>query len=255
MRTALGGGNTIGSIPQALGGGLVALSRIAGTTSDNIVSARLVTATGELITVDNSTPDLLWALKGAGQFFGMVTELTLRTYPLSILGTDDGTIYSANLIFDISKTGEIAKVAHKLMDIKDQNAANLAVIVSNPEMGSPVFLFICMFLGPAIGAENYLAPLKALGPMMVRGESVEYPRVNDSADPFTIKGDFKKLEVQGLPEFNPEPWQRIADAFVETTKKFPDIVMGGYGFEFTTGTQKPVELDSAWAHRDVKVWM
>ncbi|KAG4411135.1 hypothetical protein IFR04_015734 [Cadophora malorum] len=73
----LGGGNTIGSVPQALGGGLCALSKQCGNTSDNVLSARLVTATGELITVDSNRSDLLWALKGAGQYFGLVTELTL----------------------------------------------------------------------------------------------------------------------------------------------------------------------------------
>lgn len=208
-----------------------------------------------MITVDSSTPDLLWALKGAGQFFGIVTELTLRTYPLSILGTDDGTVYTANLIFDVSKTGEIAKVARKLMDIKDRNAANLGVVVANPELGAPVFLFISLYYGPAVEAEKYLEPLKALGPMMVTGDMVEYPRVNDSADPFTVKGDYKKLELAGIPEFDPEPWQEIANDFIETKKAYPDIVMGGYGFEFVTGVEKNVELDSAWAHRDVHCWV
>jgi hypothetical protein len=88
---------------------ICALTKICGSTSDNILSARLITAAGELITIDNSTPDLLWALKGAGQFFGLVTELTLRTYPLSILGTDDGTVYTGTFIFDIPKVGELAK--------------------------------------------------------------------------------------------------------------------------------------------------
>jgi hypothetical protein len=31
--------------------------------------------------------------------------------------------------------------------------------------------------------------------------------------------------------------------------------MGGYGFEWTTGKQKEIELDSAWAHRDLQCWV
>lgn len=48
---------------------------------DNILSVRLTTATGETITVSNtSNPDLFWALRGAGQNFGIVTEATYRIY-------------------------------------------------------------------------------------------------------------------------------------------------------------------------------
>lgn len=66
IRTALGGANTVGVIPQALGGGLCALSHLCVNTSDNILSARLITAAGQLITVDSRGPDLLWAVEGAG---------------------------------------------------------------------------------------------------------------------------------------------------------------------------------------------
>lgn len=100
---ALGSGSTIGVIPNALGGGISALTHLCGTTSDNIISAKLITATGELVTIDNSTPELLWALKGAGQYFGLVTELTLQACPLSTLGTNDGSIWTGTYIFEISQ--------------------------------------------------------------------------------------------------------------------------------------------------------
>lgn len=253
--TSLGGGNTIGTIPQALGGGICALTKLCGTTSDNILSVRLITATGELIIVDDSTPDLLWALKGAGQFFGLVTELTLRTYPLSILGTSDGTVYTGTFIFDVPSVGEVAKVAHQFMDEKDHNSATLAVVTLNPHVQKPVFLVMCIYFGPAAEAEKFLEPIKALNPMMVMGSMVNYTKVNDSIDPFTVKGDFKRFNLAGVPSFDPEPWQGIAESFVEQTKKYPDMKMGGYGFEWTTGVQKEVELDSAWAHRDLKCWV
>jgi hypothetical protein len=116
--------------------------KICGTTSDNIVSARLITATGELVTVDSSKPDLLWALKGAGQFFGLITELTLRAYPFSILGTDDGTIWSGAFMLDITKAGEVAKVAEKLMDDKEHNSASLCIITTNPHTGTPCVMLM-----------------------------------------------------------------------------------------------------------------
>ncbi|PMD57104.1 Glucooligosaccharide oxidase [Hyaloscypha bicolor E] len=253
--TSLGGGNTIGTIPQGIGGGICALTKLCGTTSDNILSARMVTAAGSIITVDDSTPDLLWALKGAGQFFGLVTELTLRTYPLSILGMDDGSVYTGTFIFDIPQVGEVTKLAHQFMNVKDHNSAVLAVVTLNPQLQKPCFLLMCIYFGPAIEAEKFLEPFKALSPMMAVGSMVDYTNINDSMDPFTVKGDYKCFNLAGVPRFDPAPWQGIAESFVELTKAFPDIKMGGYGFEWTTGKQKEIELDSVWAHRDLQFWV
>lgn len=140
------------------------------------------------------------------------------------------------------------------MDIKDQNSATLAVVTLNPHTAAPCFLLMCVYFGPATEAEKFLEPFKALSPVMAMGSVVTYTAVNDGIDPFTVKGDYKRFNLAGIPRFDPAPWQGITESFVELTKRYPDIKSGGYGFEWTTGTQKAIELDSAWAHRDLKCW-
>ncbi|PVH80647.1 FAD-binding domain-containing protein [Cadophora sp. DSE1049] len=251
----LGGGNTIGSVPQALGGGLCALSKLGGNTSDNILSARLITATGKLITVDSSTPDLLWALKGAGQYFGLTTSLTLQAYPISTLRSDDGTLWTGTYIFAIDKTGSLASVAAILMDDEEHNSANIAVVTLNPESGSPCLLVMCLFFGSTAEAEQYTSPIKALGPVVVMENRIKYSEINDGMDAFCAKGGFKRFKLMGAKRFDPEPWAEVADIFVDLKKQCPDVISGGHGFEWVTGKQKKIGGDSAWAHEEVKVWV
>lgn len=75
---------SVGVSGVTLGGGFGLAARHFGLTTDNLVAVKIVTADGQLRTVNRQTdPDLLWALKGGGGGnFGVVTEFTFSVYPL-----------------------------------------------------------------------------------------------------------------------------------------------------------------------------
>ena len=79
--TASSTAGCIGWTGWALGGGYGPLNSYTGFGVDNILSAKVVTADGNVVEEDGSS-DLLWGLRGAGGNLGVVVESTVRTYTL-----------------------------------------------------------------------------------------------------------------------------------------------------------------------------
>jgi hypothetical protein len=93
-----------------LGGGMGWLSRKHGLSIDNLVSAEVVTADGQIrraSEVDN--PDLFWAIRGGGGNFGVVTEFEFRLHEV-------GPMVNFGLLFwDLSQGTEVLRLARDVM--------------------------------------------------------------------------------------------------------------------------------------------
>jgi FAD/FMN-containing dehydrogenase len=88
----------------ALNGGIGWLRNKYGLTCDNLVSAELVTAAGEVVTANASeNTDLFWALKGGGGNFGVVTSFEFALHPVGPLVA---VVFS---IYPISSTRSVMK--------------------------------------------------------------------------------------------------------------------------------------------------
>jgi FAD/FMN-containing dehydrogenase len=77
---AMGNSGTVGMAGLTLGGGYGPLSGACGLAADNLLGAEIVLADGRRVTTD-AEPDLLWALRGGGNF-GVVTSLRVRLHPV-----------------------------------------------------------------------------------------------------------------------------------------------------------------------------
>jgi FAD/FMN-containing dehydrogenase len=101
-----------------LGGGMGWLTRQAGLSIDNLVSAQVVTANGQIRRAStDENPDLFWAIRGGGGNFGVVTEFEFRLHEV-------GPVVQAGLLFwDLEQGRDVLRLAREIIAAlpRDQN--------------------------------------------------------------------------------------------------------------------------------------
>jgi FAD/FMN-containing dehydrogenase len=162
----------VGVTGYTVGGGAGWLSRAYGFASDSLVRAEVVTAEGELATVEaDSRPDLFWALRGGGGNFAVVTALEFRLHPAE-------RVYGGMAMYDVGRAREaLALYRDWALDEPDESNTALTVMTTPPlpqlpeaVRGRRVLILRALYLGGAADAERVLAPLReAGGPPLVDG--------------------------------------------------------------------------------------
>ena len=101
----------VGAVGATMGAGVGRYQGIHGLILDNLLSVRLVTAAGNIITASaTKNADLFWGFRGAGMNFGVVISATYKIYDL----TNGGQVQDADLIFVAPQNGSYFDILSSL---------------------------------------------------------------------------------------------------------------------------------------------
>jgi FAD/FMN-containing dehydrogenase len=162
--------STTGVAGLTLGGGFGWTTRKFGLTIDNLLSADLVTADGQLLHVNgNQNSNLFWALRGGGGNFGVVTSFEFRLNPLN------PTVLSGLVIHPLEKAPELLRAYRRIEAAAPDELTIWVVLRKAPPLpflpqewhGREVMIFALCWCGDMEAGETAVAELRGLGQPIV----------------------------------------------------------------------------------------
>ncbi|HQY30812.1 MAG TPA: FAD-binding oxidoreductase, partial [Thermomicrobiales bacterium] len=159
-----------------LGAGFGYLNGTYGLAIDNLVGAELVTAAGDVLEVnDTSHPDLMWALRGGGGNFGVVTRFDLRVYP----GTE---VLGGMVLYPWPVARDLLRLYRDTCATAPDELIMYAACLTAPDGNKAVGVIAC-WRGDLAQGQEVLAPIRAFGPPIVDLiEPCAYSRMNTLVD-------------------------------------------------------------------------
>jgi hypothetical protein len=118
----------VGATGYTLGGGLGWLARRDGLCANRLRAAEVVLADGTIARIDDETdPDLLWALRGGGGNYAIVTamEMQLISQP---------TVYAGNLVFPLERAAEVVPAWRDWVLGLPDEATSTIMLIRIPDM-------------------------------------------------------------------------------------------------------------------------
>ncbi len=202
-----------------LSGGMGYLRRLHGLTCDSLLSARIVTAEGEMLTAsEDEHADLLWALRGGGPSVGAVTSFAFRAFPV---GPDVAYCF---VLYPAERGTETLRACAELVAAGRDELSPLSFFGRVPDaepfpakaVGAPFFAVLAPHPGQPGEGERALRPFRELGEPIVdlsgRSSWVEVQSILDEDYPNGLRYYWTSIHLTGLPDAARESLRALAEA-------------------------------------------
>ena len=255
LATPVGINSTTGIAGLTLGGGFGWLSRKYGMTVDNLESAEVVTAAGEVVRASATEhPDLYWALRGGGGNFGVVTRFEFRLHPV---GPD---VLSGLIVYPISEAKSVLQQYREFLAKAPDELSVWTVLRKAPPLpflpetvhGKGIIALALIYTGDPKKGEPLIKPLRKFGTPLGEHVGVQpYVAWQQAFDPLLTAGARNYWKSHNFSTLK----DGLLDAVIAYVGKLPspqcEIFFGAIG----GATTRPAPDSAAYAHRDAKFVM
>jgi FAD/FMN-containing dehydrogenase len=221
LATTMGTVSLTGVGGLTLGGGFGRLARRFGLACDNLIGAEMVSADGRVVTASTSeNSDLLWALRGGGGNFGIVTSFEYQLHSVA------PAMHGGLLVFPFTQPRALLRSYADFIAGASDELFVMFDIVPTPN-GRIAALEVC-HSGSKAAAERELAALRkvgkplndAVGPAtyvaLQRGIDKDYP----AGRGYYLKSGFIRTITPALIDtlvgyLDAAPWRRGVASFIQ----------------------------------------
>jgi hypothetical protein len=221
--------STTGIAGLTLGGGLGWLMGKYGMAIDNLESAEVVLADGQVVTAsDAEEPDLFWGIRGGGGNFGVVTSFEYRAHPVDMIfgGIAAHPLAAAGDVFDFYR--QFTK------DLPDELTVFCGLVHAPDGSGTKIVGLPVCHCGEQKQAEHDVQPLRDFGPPLLDMIGpMPYPIVNTLLDAGFPKGALNYWKSAFFTELSDAAVQTMVDAFEAAPSTMSGMVIEHFHGEVT----------------------
>src|SRR5436309_7738818 len=246
-------GGIIGSTGIAgltLGGGIGYLARKYGLSCDNLISAEVVTADGQVLTAsEKEYDDLFWALRGGGGNFGVVTTFEYRMHPVA-------EIYGGPIAYPVDKADEILRFYREyIREAPEELGGFVGFHLAPPLPFLPeewhfknVCLAVLCWTGAVDEGEKMVKPfLDVVEPVGSHVGPMPYPDLNTAFDPLLPPG----LQHYWKASFARELTDDAIAVHADQGAKVPSLQTAVHLYPINGAVQRVGPDETAFSYRDV----
>jgi FAD/FMN-containing dehydrogenase len=243
--------STTGVGGLTLGGGLGHLTRGYGLTIDNLLAVEVVLATGECVTASaDENPDLFWAVRGGGGNFGVVTEFTFRSHPVS-------EVVGGPTFWPIEQTSELLAAYREYQPSMPRNASGFFcfhTVPPGPPFPEEIHMRkVCGIVWCIVGSDEEageaMAPMLAVAPPLMHGVTrMPLPALNSAFDGLYAPGDQWYWRADFVNEIPDEAMARNE----QWNTKMPSWKSGSHIYPIDGAAHDIGPSDTPWAYRDAQ---
>lgn len=170
LATTGGTVSEVGVAGYILGGGTGYLARKHGLACDHLVSAEVVTASGDVLRAsEDENPDLFWGLRGGGANLGIVTSFESRLHEVG------PTVLGGQIVHPFDDAAGVLRAYRKVMETAPAELTCYAFLVRLPPLdafpaehqGKPAVSLVIGYVGDLDEGRRVVRDVEAIGQPIV----------------------------------------------------------------------------------------